>query len=202
MRLKYILTSILVISLTLSGLSNKVVAQSSMWNLTYNIALTTGEFNDYISKASFRGFGIEGRGFLNDNVSMGGMFSWSVFAEQIDALESTEIFDASGLQNRYVNTYPIAVNGHYYFGEPYQTRFFIGAGLGGYNIDRRTEFGFYATEDNNWHFGFYPEIGAFIPVGYGNAGIYTGLKWHNAIKSDSNPGYSWISIDIGFSFVD
>jgi hypothetical protein len=193
---------LLIAVIALSSISNKVTAQASIWNLTYNIGITTGEFNDHIGKASFRGFGIEGRGFLNDNISLGGMFSWAVFAEQVDALESTELFDASGLQNRYVNAYPINFNGHYYFGEPYETRFFIGAGLGAYRMDRRTEFGLYGFENNNWQFGFYPEVGVVIPVGFNNSGIYTGLKWHNALSNSEVPGYSWISLDIGISFIN
>ena len=201
MGIKKILLAVLAF-IAITCYSNKSVAQSAIWNLTWDIGIPTGDFGDHISKASFRGFGIEGRGFVNDNVTIGGMFSWAVFAEQVDALESTEIFDASGLQNRYVNAYPINVTGHYYFGEPYQTRFFIGAGLGGYRMNRRTEFGFYAFENNNWHFGFYPEIGAFFPVGFNNGGVYTGLKWHNALASGSAPSYSWLSLDIGITFID
>lgn len=185
-----------------AGLGNKTFAQSSVWNLTYNMGFTTGEFNQYISKTSFRGFGFEGRGFLNDNVSLGGSFSWAVFAEQTEALESTELFDASGLQNRYVNSFPIAFNAHYYLGEAYGTRLFFGAGIGAYRINQRTEFGLYAFENFNWHFGFYPEIGVIAPVGTGNTGIFASLRWQNALGNSNADYYSYLSLNIGFAFID
>lgn len=179
-----------------------VQAQSSVFNLTYNMSFPAGEFQNYISRGSFRGFGFEGRGFVSDDFSVGGLFSWAVFNEKTSRLEQGNGIDVSGVQFRYVNAYPLAANFHYWLGEPFGSRIYFGAGLGAYKINQRTEIGLIALTNDNWHFGFYPEIGTMIPVGTGNTGINVGLKYHYAVSNSNADAYGWISLDIGFAFIN
>ena len=61
--------------------STSSFAQRSFWSFNYMMSFGTGEQKEYIESASFRGFGLDGRGFLTDNISIGGSFSWEVFNE-------------------------------------------------------------------------------------------------------------------------
>jgi hypothetical protein len=99
-------------------------AQQSFWSLNYEMSFSTGEQADYISSSSFRGWGIEGRTFLTDNISVGGSFSWEVFDQIYRDLPPTDLAavadnvtsSISGVQYRFINTLPIMANAHYYLG--------------------------------------------------------------------------------------
>ena len=59
-------------------------AQSSIWAFTYDVGVPMGETSDYIDNASWRGFTVQGRSFINPNFSIGGSFSWQVFNSRTD----------------------------------------------------------------------------------------------------------------------
>ena len=56
------------------------------------------------------------------------------------------------------------VTAHYYFGNKEQLWFFAGAGVGTYYVIQRFDVGVFAFEEDNWHFGLYPELGVQIPL--------------------------------------
>ena len=143
-----------------------------MFGISYDIGVPVGGTSDYIGAPSFRGFGIEGRGFITDNISYGGSFNWATFYEEFGpevwSVEG-DTRTAYGKQYRYINSFPLMATMHYYFGEWDATRIYAGAGIGAQKIDQRTDFGIYTINDKTWRFGIAPEVGVLIPVNFNSS---------------------------------
>jgi hypothetical protein len=180
--------------------SGLTTAQDGLFALTYNMGLPLGETADYIGKYSFRGFGMEGRGFVSDNISLGGSFSWNVFFEE--RLNETFTQGTESLtsdQFRYINAYPINFMAHYYFGTyESEVRFHAGLGVGAHKINRRTEFGTYALEHNYWHFGMTPDVGVLVPMNY-RSNLLISVRYNYAFEAKS-VAYSYLGFNIGFAW--
>lgn len=201
---KIILTALIVIV----GLGAQ--AQSSLFGIHYDIGLPMGQLkNDYISKASFRGMGLEGRWFLNDNFAIGGSVDWQVFYEE----EGPDVFQEEisyqgetipttiyGKKYKYVNAFPIMVTGYYHFGEDGDTRFYLGTGIGTASMPRRTDLGLWTDSETTWHFAMTPEAGVLIPLSL-NTAIKAAATYNFAIKSGDSLNYSWLTFKIGFAFM-
>ncbi|MCG8310935.1 MAG: porin family protein [Cytophagales bacterium] len=175
-----------------------------LFSISYDIGLPVGNTSDFIGNASFRGFGIEGRGFITDNLSYGGSFSWAVFYEEFPAQEwniEGETRTAYGRQFRYINSFPLMATMHYYFGAWDATRIYAGGGIGAQKIDQRLDFGMYQINRNKWRFGFAPEAGVLIPVNF-NTNINLGVKYQYAVKAgDGHDAVSYLSFKIGLAFM-
>jgi outer membrane protein W len=176
-------------------------SQGNLFTINYTMSFASGETSDFISKASFRGVSFDGRSFLTDNVSIGGHINWTTFYEKL--AEDTYTQDKNtitGTQFRYLNSTPILFNAHYYTGVSDQdTRFYVGVGVGTYYMNKETEMGVWSVRDDNWHFGFAPEIGVLIPVAISQA-VNVSLKWNYALKSNDTINYSWFGLNVGYAW--
>ena len=187
----------------LSLFSTSVFAQG-MFSISYDIGLPVGGTSDYISAPSFRGFGLEGRGFIKDNLSYGGSFNWTVLYEEVGPEEWTipdsETSTAYGKQYRFINSYPIMATMHYYFGEWDATRLYAGGGIGAHIINQRTDAGLYTVDNNQWTLGLAPEIGVLIPISFGSS-LNLSAKYQYAVKANDQDAVSYLSFKIGFAFM-
>ena len=77
-------------------------AQQSFWSFNYHMSFGMGEQGDYIADASFRGWGADGRGFLTQNISVGGSFSWEVFDQIYRDLPPKELTDVTDNVNGWI----------------------------------------------------------------------------------------------------
>ena len=174
-----------------------------MFGISYDIGLPVGGTTDYIGQASFRGFGIEGRGFIKDNFSYGGSFSWAVFYEEVGP-DQFEEEDGNrtvyGKQYRYINSFPLMATMHYYFGEWNTTRLYAGGGIGAHIVNQRTDVGLYVVKDEKWRFGLAPEVGVLIPVNF-NSSLKLSAKYQYAVKAGDSDAVSYLSFNIGFAFM-
>lgn len=183
-------------------LSTGAFAQG-MFSVSYDIGLPIGSTSDFISQASFRGFGLEGRGFITDNLSYGGSFSWAVFYEEVGPEEWNEDGDSRtvyGKQYRYINSFPLMATMHYYFGEWDATRFYAGGGIGAQKIDQRNDVGIYTDNSKKWRFGVAPELGVLIPVSFSSS-LNLAVKYQFATRVGDNDPVSYLSFKIGLAFM-
>lgn len=174
-----------------------------MFSISYDIGLPLGGTAEYISQPSFRGFGLEGRGFITDNLSYGGAFSWAVFYEEVGPEEWTregEDGTVYGKQYRYINSFPLMATMHYYFGEWNSTRLYAGGGIGANIINQRTDVGLYVVKDEKWRFGLAPEVGVLIPINF-NSSLNLSAKYQYAVKAGDSDAVSYLSFKIGFAFM-
>jgi opacity protein-like surface antigen len=193
--MRRIITFISIIILTASGTFSQ-----GLLSVLYDIGVPMGETTDFIGATSFRGFGLEARSFINNNLSYGGSFNWAIFYEEFGPREweIEETGTAFGKQYRYINSLPLMATMHYYFGEWDAKRLYVGGGLGAQKIDQRVDFGLYTANHNSWRFGFAPEVGLLIPVNF-NSKLNLSAKYQYAVKSGDYDAVSYLTFKIGFA---
>lgn len=195
--MKYILTILFALLISAAGYSQ------SLYSANYTMSFGVGETSEYISNASFRGATFEGRGFITDNVSIGGLFTWTTFYEKLGGQTFTsETTTITGTQYRYINAFPILLQAHYYLGEDkYKPKAYFGGGLGPYKVTKKTNLGVWSVEDNYWHFGIAPEVGVLFPVSM-DTKINVSLHYHYVIKTKESINYSWFGLSVGLAWGD
>ena len=180
--------------------------QSSLFHLTYDTGLPIAEAADYTANFSGRGMTFNGRAFINENVAIGGSWSWQVFREKTDEVlrfpDGDTEFDVSGVQVRYINALPFLATFHYYSGFDGDTRPYVGLGIGAYRMLQRLEIGTIGLENNTWNFGFAPEVGVYIPMGLGNTGANLGIRYNYALSASDSPTYQYLNFFVGFGFAN
>lgn len=170
------------------------------WAFTYQTALATGDTKTFTDDFSWRNVGLEGRSFLNPDLSIGVFFGWNVFHKALDGTISLGNVDASGYQDRFVNALPMLLTAHYYLGDRYGPRPYLGAGVGTYWIENRLELGVTSVTLSNWHFGVAPEVGVMIPT-QGYSDTYLSAKYNHAFESGGvTRGYWTFGVGIGTGF--
>ncbi len=193
--MKYVLIVLAALLISVAGYSQ------GFYSLNYTMSSPVGETGKYINKTSFRGFTFEGRRFISDNISLGGVFTWSTFYEKVtDEPLLEDNMTISGTQYRYLNVFPILFQAHYYLStEDKKQLIYMGGGAGVYKINQRTELGVWLLEHNNWHFGISPEIGLFYPVS-NSASLNISLKYHYVFKTSETTDHSWFGLNVGIAF--
>lgn len=195
--MKYLLTIIAAILISSASYSQAI------YSANYTMSFGVGETAEYIKSASFRGFTFEGRAFVSDNLTVGGLFTWSTFYEKLGG--ATYINDTrtvTGTQYRYINAYPLLAQAHYYLSnDKYGPRVYMGGGLGAYKIVQRTNVGVWTQEDNNWHFGLAPEVGVLLPISM-DTQVNISFKYHYAFKAKDTIDQTWFGLNVGFAWGD
>jgi hypothetical protein len=195
---KYIIILILTTAIS-------ITSQAQEWDwatsVHYSVGLPTGDLKDFTDNTSGRGVIFEARNFQSDQFSIGFSLGWQVFKDRLEGTFSQDGQDITGTQVRYVNALPIMFIGHYYLGDPGSVRPYVGAGLGTVRSLQRTDVGLFSLSNNNWHFGFYPEVGAYIPVSF-DMGISVAAKYNYAIGTSDSFDYSYIALSVGFTWLN
>jgi len=169
----------------------------SLWSFTYDMAFSTGKTNDYIGKASFRGMMLDGRGFIDDNISLGGNVGWNVFYEKTDkATLHDENITLTGTQYKYINAFPMFFNAAYYFNEGSYIRPYVAANIGVIYDIQRTEMGLYAYDNDDWKFAFAPEAGVAIQT-QGGVGFMINVRYNYGLKTKYIDPISYIGLNLG-----
>ena len=171
--------------------------------ISYNVGIPTGDTRDYISEGSFRGLEIEGRRFINPNLSWSLSWQWNTFNEALNGTFEIPNGHITGNQHRILYSWPFLAKAHYYFGRPTigggDAVPFVGLGAGAYWIRESLEMGVLAIEETNWHFGFSPEAGVLIPTAGANEMILS-AGYHYAFESGGRGPHSYWTIKLGVGF--
>lgn len=187
-------------------------AQRSFWSFNYPMSFSLGEQADYISESSFRGIGLDGRFFIDTNISVGGSWSWEVFDEIKRGLPPTQLNLAdegdniqgtvSGVQYRFLNTIPIMVNGHYYLGSNGAMRTYFGLAVGTSYVEQRTDVGFISILNKKWGFAIQPEVGVVIPFGLSGTGLNVAGRFRYTTKTSDTIPVSFFTLAVGLAFIN
>ncbi len=178
----------LAIGVMSMGFATGAAAQDAvLTGFSYGVGQSLSDTKTFSNDFSFRNAGAEIRGVMGQT-SFGASISWHVFHDEI--VEATELEDnpvtASGLQFRNVNTIPMMLTAHRYFGSVRQTRAYIGVGAGTAWTQHSVDIGIFTVDEDSWGFTAIPEAGFII-----NSGGST--EWY------VNAKYQWTSGDIGAS---
>ena len=182
-----------------------ITTQAQEWDwattVNYSFGLPTGDLKDFTDNTSFRGISFEAKNFQSEQVSVGFSLGWQVFKDRLEGTFSGVGRDITGTQVRYVNTLPIMITGHYQFGDPGNVRPYAGVGLGTIHSLQRVDVGLFTVSNNNWHFGFYPEVGVYIPVAF-DMGINVAAKYNYAVATSDSFDYSYLTLSVGFTWLN
>ena len=194
--MKKILFSLLFAATTLFSFG-----QQALWNVTYEVSLPMGKTQDFIGKTSFRGIGVEGRWFVDNNVTIGGGVHWNVFYEKKDkvstVIENTTI---TGTHFKYLNAFPIYANAAYYFNEGSYIRPFAGINVGTIYSEGRIDAGLYTIKDDPWRFALAPEAGLMIQT-YGGLNFTLNVRYNYGFETNDNSALSYVGINAGLVWV-
>ena len=150
----------------------------------YSVGFTAGSTRDFVKPISGRGFNLDVRFNVKENISVGGIVGWNYFYEKKDrATYSVSIngnnVDVNSVQTRYLNIIPLAAQGQYRFISgsspviPY-----VGLALGGYHVDYEKYWADIVDEKESWGFGFAPQAGVLIPFASEQAGVNIEVKYN------------------------
>lgn len=195
--MKYILLFVTALIISASSYAQ------GLYTLNYTMGFGIGSTSEYINSPSFRGMTFEGRGFITDNVSLGGLFNWTAFYEGLDGATFTqENATLTGKQYRYINAFPLLFQAHYYLQtDSYAPRVYLGVGTGAYKMVRRTNIGVWTHEYNAWQYGVSPEVGMLFPVGM-DSQFNLSVRYHYVVKAKDTTDYSWFGLSVGFAWGD
>lgn len=175
------------------------------WRMNYDVAIPMGQFSsDYINQSSWRGISIDNRWEIQPNLTVGFNLGWQVFSQRFNNV--TQTFSGgrttvNGTQFRFVNTYPIQANAHYYFGYEFGIRPWAGISMGTAFTDQRTQVGFIELKATSWSFALTPQVGVDIPISSDNTAFTLNVSYNYFMQNQVSYNYSFLVIGAGFKFV-
>jgi len=198
--MKYILTAMFVLLAAANAFG-----QTKITAIHYDMSIPEGDTKNFVSDSSWLGFGFDGRWFVSPDVpaTLGISLGWHVFDEETSEMMVFSEGALTGKQHRYINSFPLMVTGHYYFGDKDRMWIFAGLGVGTYAVIQRFEIGVFAFEETTWHFGMYPELGVQIPLQ--EADLFVSGRYNFAFKAgDSLDGqgkeWPYWGINVGLAY--
>jgi len=196
MRLKVIVLVLVALALLLP--TSGALGQSALTSLSWDPSFPAGQTRDFIGKFTWRSFGMDVKGFMTPQFTMGASFDWRLFNEVTDKLIEIEDGHASGVQTRRLYAIPVLLTSHYYFRsfKDYPNYIpYIGGGAGAYWIEEKLEIGVYTMKQKAWNFGLCVELGTLFQFSYGYALLR--FKYNYAFESEDIAPVSWWSVGIG-----
>ena len=190
--MKKISIAIIAIFITLQSFG-----QESFWSVTYQTAIPTGDTKNFVDKMSFRGIGLEGRWFVDNNVSIGGGILWNVFYEKKEKVTSQlENITLTGTHYNYINAFPIFANAAYYLNEGSYIRPYAAINVGTIYSLYRKDVGLYRISEEPWKFALAPEVGVLIET-YGGANFTVNFRYNYGMETDNTDPLSYFGINLG-----
>lgn len=190
------MNKVLISVLILLSIILQVQAQQ-IFGLSYDVSFPTSKSKEFVNNVSVLGFGLDARKMTRSKYSYGITFHWNSFTD--DRLErSVTEGNVILIDDRSLESFPILLNGHYYFFSDLQSfRPFIGGNIGTYFIiTRRSVDGNYRS-DTNWHFGIAPDVGFMLHF-MQDIHVMLTLRYNYAFKTGGSPARSYFSILFGF----
>ena len=183
------------------SIASYATAQRSFNTWNYSMGFTTGDLNEYIGKASFRGVTYDYTKLVTENVGVGLELGWSTFYEEMGyGTYSSGDFTYSGKQWRYSNHLPMMFTANYYKFTSSGLIAYGGLGVGTIYVERRTDMGTWAFTKDAWEFALKPEIGVIFDTG--GAGISLSGKYYYGFSAADLEAQSYFTINIGFVFIN
>jgi hypothetical protein len=175
-----------------------------MMNVNYSVNLPTGNFKDYLSRTSFRGWTASVTYRINEKMAVGGTTGFQDFYEKTDRAlyKDAEGSDISAVITNSIQTIPLLATFHYSLSPEQSIQPYVRLGVGGNLIMHSRYLGEFAIDNNKFGFAVRPEVGLFVPVRRGSetglnvAGVFNFMPYNEDMLKNLN---SW-GINIGVKF--
>lgn len=142
---------------------------------------------------------MEGQWILTSSISTGFNFGWNIFNEKLSGEFTQGTKTLTGTQLRYINSYPMMIEGRYHIGNFSTSSItpYFGVGVGTIYNEKRTEMGIFVSTTDQWQFGLVPAVGALIPVGFSSM-INIGVKYNYAFEAGDMMANSFLTVNVGY----
>jgi hypothetical protein len=185
----------LVIMLAVSMTGTALAARNTI-GVSWSLSVPTGDTRDFVKNVSWRGINLEYKGFFREDASWGFNAGYNVFAQDQDKTFVGENFAVTGNHHTYINTVPLYLSGHRYFGNRRDGRFFVGMNAGTAWLEQRRTLGLYEVKESNWHLGLAPEVGYNFP--WNSFLGFASLRFNYLLEAGDVPSQSWFELKLGF----
>ena len=172
-RMKTIRT-IALAALVVACTQTAVRAQDWFGMATWNVSIPAEDTKKFVNETSFAGFGLEFRKEFKPRTTVGILGSWEVFHERTSGTIDLGHGSITGSQDHYINSFPIMLSLHRYFGATGATQPYIGVAAGGFVLIQTLRVGLSEIEDDTWEWGGAPEVGIIMPLDRGSAFVVNG----------------------------
>jgi hypothetical protein len=163
--------TLMLASLAVACMHTSSHAQGWYGMATWNISFPAEDTKKFVNETSYRGFGLDFRKQVKPSTTVGIMGSWEVFHERRTDTTTIENVTISGSSDRYINSFPIMLGVHRYFGAEGGRRPYIGLNGGGFVLIQTVRIGLAEWETDSWEWGVMPEAGFILPIDRGSAFI-------------------------------
>jgi hypothetical protein len=173
------------------------------FSLGYDFSIPLPDSKDFVSNASYVGFELKGKRYINPNMSVNLTMGWNVFFEESQELISLKNAEISGKQNRYINTMPMLLGVQYYIGNN-KSKPYVGLNTGFLYSIRRLQIGIYEETNNEWRFMMQSEAGCVININR-SSDVSFGVSYSYAFPSTSDllnkkVAESWFSFKLSYGW--
>jgi outer membrane protein len=176
------------------------VKGKSEYTATYIVALPTAGTHDFISRASFLGFGFDYGHYINDRMSLGIEFRWNrLFQEDDRATYQTDEAAITGKQYKAINIFPILPRFKFDLITDPANKWvpYLELGLGPVYGQKYRTVGNFNFNNYGWQFAFAPEVGVYVRSLYGSTGALLSIRYDVGLGTDAFPAYSAFNFSIG-----
>jgi hypothetical protein len=182
-----IICILLLAGLAMVGTQTPLHAQEWFGSATWDISIPDGDTKEFVDETSFRGFGLDFRHQFRENMTFGIQSAWEVFHQRTSGSFTVGNATITGSNDRYLNSFPIMLNLHAYFGNEGGTRPYIGINGGGFILIQTLRVGLAEFEEDTWEWGLAPEAGLIIPLQSG-AGLIINGRYNWALTGEDLNG--------------
>ncbi|RLD67797.1 MAG: hypothetical protein DRI84_01390 [Bacteroidetes bacterium] len=192
---------------TLPSYDENFLLPGGFFNVNYNLSWGVGDFKEFISKTSYRGFSLDARWFVSDRIAIGTMFGWNGFYEKYPI--KTYEFDGGALtgvvQSTYYN-FTMSINAYYYPFPEAMIKPYIGVNVGPEYQTLDIQIGRVYSEHETWQFLVAPELGTFIQFGENSdVGANLAIRYNYINYTNTNLGFNsgltYLQAVFGLSFM-
>jgi outer membrane protein W len=191
-----------IIIVTLAVIVGSASFAQNVWTVNYDIGIPLGSMTDYVSKASFRGFSVNGNTYITDKITVGGTIHWSAYYEKYPR-DTYELPDGAITSTVWAKAYtmPLLVNVRYNFKPEGTIRPYVGLATGAYYIQQETQIGLFTDKRDNWRWGLTPEVGLYYPFGLSDFGLHARVGYNHVFYNVDPIGttLSNLTISVGVS---
>jgi outer membrane protein len=180
------------------GFSTKSFGQPSNYlSIQYAVSFATGDLDEFISKASWRGILVEYRAAVNENLYAGLDAGWNVFYEKKDYDTYTlDTRSLSGIQYRYQNSVPLLASADYQITSGSPLKPYLGLGIGTIYSERAIDMNLYRWEETTWQFALKGELGVLYDFSF-HSSLKFAAKFYNGFKTETLDNQGYFSLSLG-----
>lgn len=164
--------------------------------LTYDMAVPVGDTWKYVGAFSPAGCTFDYRYHFTPRLAVGAVIGWNSFDIKEKGTFVYDNITVTGTQIRSLDVMHFGANFHANI-LPISSRAvpFVGMDIAAYRTWRVTDFGWWSTGQNDWHFGFAPALGVLLHLP--GITVILGSKFQMAVKTGNADSETYVSFNIG-----